>query len=567
MGRIAILDESTVGQIAAGEVIERPVSVVKELIENSLDAGATRIEVACEEGGRGALRVDDDGWGMDRDDAVLALQPHATSKLRDAHDLPRIATFGFRGEALASIAAVSAIELITRPRAADSGVRLCARGGVITDLQEVGAPAGTSITVRDLFFNAPVRRRYLRAPSTELSHLGDCVGQCLVAHPEVAFRLTHAGETLLHHGGGGLRRDAVAAVFGAEAARQLVAVEVAGAQCAATGFISPPAFTRGTRGWQWLFVNGRPIRSKVLTHAIDQAYHTLLPGGRFPVVILLLRLDPALVDVNVHPAKSEVRFLLEGELHRFVARALREALDAADLTPRMGAPPPASGPPPGERSPAAAAPAAAVGAPASALPLPFDPTPTAPAPPEVRAQIHNTFILAEGPEGLFIIDQHTAHERRLFEQIMSGGGDLLRPQPLAVPFVLSLAAREAAALRAHLDALQASGFLLEAFGHDAFLVRSVPAALEGAPCEAVLRDIVEELLQNQVSPTLEARREKLASLLACRGAVKAGDRLTLPEMQAIVRGLYQLQTRATCQHGRPTVILLSREELERRFHR
>ncbi|MBI3947256.1 MAG: DNA mismatch repair endonuclease MutL [Armatimonadetes bacterium] len=567
MSRIAILDEATIGQIAAGEVIERPASLVKELLENSLDAGARRIEVVCEEGGCRRVSVVDDGCGMEREDAVLALQPHATSKIRTARDLSRVRTLGFRGEALASIASVSSVELVTRLRGAESGARLTARAGRITDLEEVGAPEGTAVTVRDLFLNAPVRRRYLRSPTTEFGYISDCVGQYVIAHPEVALRLVHGGETALHHPGSGERLDAVVSVFGAEAARQVLPVAAPGETCAVEGFVSRPGFTRGTRAWQWFYANGRPVRSRALAHAVERAYHTLVPAGRFPVALLLFTLDSALVDVNVHPAKSEVRFLSEGDLHRFTERAVRQALQGVDLTTHLGAPPaPSAGAPLPEAADASGTPA-----PAAALPLSWEASAAgsrAPGLPEARAQIHDTYILAEGPQGLFIIDQHTAHERSLFEQLMSGcATDLLRPMPLTVPFVLSLTSREANAARGNLEALRSLGFALDPFGRDAFLVRSVPAALGGGGCETALRDTIEELLQEQAPQTLDARREKVAALLACRSAVKAGDRLTLQEMQAIVRGLYEFQSRFTCQHGRPTVILLSREELEKRFHR
>ncbi len=572
MSRIAILDEATVGQIAAGEVVERPASVVKELLENSVDAGAGRVAVEVEEGGCRRITVTDDGCGMERDDAVLALQRYATSKIRDARDLAHVQTLGFRGEALASIAAVSDVEMVTRARGAESGFRLLARGGVITDLQEVGAPEGTSIAVEHLFFNTPVRRRYLRSPATELGYISDCVAQCALAHPEVGFQLRHAGEVVLHHAGSGGLADAIVAVFGAEAARQMLPVEDPGEQYAVKGFVSRPAFTRGTRTWQWFFVNGRPVRSKVLLHAVEQGYHTLVPSGRFPVAALLLRIAPELVDANVHPAKSEVRFLSESDAHRLVARAVRATLDAADLTPQVGIPSPLLlGPPDaGTQATLPLSPPGPLAAPAQAM-LPLEPADgtAGPAPlPEARAQIHNTYILAEGPEGLFIIDQHTAHERSLFEQLLTGrAGDLLQPLPLAVPFVVSLAAREAAVLRENLEPLRAVGFALEPFGRDAFLVRSVPAAVGAGDAEAALRDTIEELLQERTPQSLDDRREKVAALMACRSAVKAGDHLTLQEMQAIIRGLYALQTRATCQHGRPTVILLSRDELEKRFGR
>lgn len=563
MGRIAILDEVTVGQIAAGEVIERPASVVKELLENSLDAGATHIEVVCEEGGCRQITVADDGCGMDAEDAVLALQPHATSKIRTVRDLPHLRTFGFRGEALASIAAVSTLELVTRERGAECGVRLTARAGTITNLQEVGAPEGTRITVRHLFQNLPVRRRALRRPATEFGYISDCVGQYIVGFPQVAFCLRHNGETVLHHRGSHDRAQSVVSVFGAEVARQMIRVERTGGACAVEGFVSHPAFTRGTRAWQWFYVNGRPVRSRTLAHAVEQAYHTLLPVGRFPIVLLLFTLDSALVDVNVHPTKSEVRFFAEGELHRLAEQAIRQALQTAEWTAATGSA--------GKAPLAQDAPSSAPVAQESALFPPSLPAGEAAATPDIpqaRAQIHNTYILAEGPQGLFIIDQHTAHERSLFEQLMSGRAeDLLRPMPLVVPLVVSLTTREANAVGENLEVLRGLGFALERFGRNAFLVRSVPAALGHADCDTLLRDTIEELLQEQAPHTLEKRREKVASLLACRSAVKAGQRLTLQEMQAIVRGLYELQSRFTCQHGRPTAILLSREELEKRFHR
>lgn len=569
MGRIAILDEATIGQIAAGEVIERPVSVVKELLENSIDAGARRITISVEEGGCRAITVVDDGEGMERDDAVLALQRHATSKIRDARDLAAARTLGFRGEALASIAAISALEIITRARGAVSGVRLAARGGTIADLQEAGAPEGTGITVRHLFFNTPVRRRYLKSPATELGHIADCVAQYAVAHPSIGFRLSHSGETLLATAGQGNLFDAIVAILGADSGRQLIPIDQPGELCSLSGYIARPTLTRGTRSGQWFFVNARPIRSRVIAHAVEQAYHTLVPSGRHPIAVLLLTMDPALVDVNVHPSKSEVRFLSEGEVHRFVSHALREALGRLDLTPRLdahsggslpsaGASPPPDHPDSGHD---------ASEAPAPALPFP-EGNACGRTPPQARAQIHDTYILAEGEDGLLIIDQHTAHERALFEQILSGtAGDLMRPLPLAVPFVLNLDTRQASALRDSLDALHAAGFSLHPFGRDAYLVRAVPAALADTDCESLLRDAIEEILSGSAPRSIEARREQIASFLACRGAVKSGDRLTLQEMQAIIRGLYALPSRFTCQHGRPTAILLSREELARRFNR
>jgi len=569
VGRIAILDEATIGQIAAGEVIERPVSVVKELLENSIDAGARRITISVEEGGCRAITVVDDGEGMERDDAVLAFQRHATSKIRDACDLATTRTLGFRGEALTSIAAVSVLEMATRARGVVSGVRLAARGGTITDLQEAGAPEGTSITVRHLFFNAPVRRRYLKSAATELGHIADCVAQYAVAHPGISFQLSQSGETILATTGQGHLFDAIVAILGAEAGRQLIPVDRPGEQCSLSGYIARPTLTRGTRSGQWFFVNARPIRSRVIAHAVEQAYHTLVPSGRHPIAVLLLTMDPALVDVNVHPAKSEVLFLSEGEVHRFVSHALREALGSLDLTPRVEAHPGSPLPVAGTATLPDTLASGHAGSDAPAPALPFAEGGTCgKAPPEVRAQIHDTYILAEGEDGLLIIDQHTAHERALFEQILSGtAGDLMRPLPLAVPFVLSLDSRQASALRDSLDALEAVGFSLHPFGRDAYLVRAVPAALANTDCESLLRDAIEEILSGSAPRSIEARREQIASFLACRSAVKSGDRLTLQEMQAIVRGLYALQSRFTCQHGRPTAILLSREELARRFNR
>ncbi len=642
---IHVLDEQVVNRIAAGEVVERPASAVKELIENSLDAGARRIEVEAEMGGRRLIRVRDDGIGMTREDALLALQRHATSKIHSDADLLRIQTMGFRGEALPSIAAVSRLELITRAFEEEIGTRVIAVGGDIKTVEEVGAPIGTTVTVRDLFFNVPVRLKFLKTVPTELGHILETVTRYAFAFPDVAFRLVHERQELLFTPGNGDRLSAVASIWGREVVRGMVEVDYERDGIHVYGLVAPPHHTRPTRQHQYFYVNLRPVRNKTLTAALDEAYRTLTPEKRYPACVLMVDLDPRQVDVNVHPAKIEVKFQHEGEVFEAVLQAIRAALLEHGMIPsaaggpavptmrprpqrEMPAPPvlpsegeaPAPSPaPPAHEEPAFDSPVEAANrealspqhyvpdvqtvhrlllqraglTPPEATPAPeesalptqeplpeFQPTETEPIETahlpfahlleelQILGQVRNTFIVASTRKGLVIIDQHVAHERVLYEQFCEGRGSVPVPrQSLLSPEPLMLDRRSALLLNERLDELNRLGFELEPFGQDTYLVRAVPSALVGRDPIGVLRDIIDELVELSVNRRLPVAREQIWITTACKLAVKAGDPLSLPEMQKLIEDLARTQNPYLCPHGRPITLTLSWSELERRFKR
>ena len=595
--------------------MERPASVVKELVENALDAGATRIAIRADEGGKKLIGVTDDGCGMDSDDAVLAFQRHATSKIRDADDLWRIATMGFRGEALPSIAAVAHVELVTRPPDAPHGTRVIVEGGFLQTVEPVGCPIGTTVTVQRLFFNTPARLKFLKSASTEFAHIAEVVSRYILAFPEVAFTLEHNGREVMRHVPTGDERAALAEVMGRELAEQLLPMHYHEPPYTVRGFVSPPTVSKPTRSHQWFFVNRRFVRNKTLAAAISHAYHGFLPEGRQPIVVLFLELPPELVDVNVHPAKIEVRFRKEAEVQGVVVRALREALVAGQVVPSVTLSPPREKPSPTLTPPPTArrdltefrqllrvkfgrsavptpmpSPSPALSpqsqptpvpspSPSATAPSPFLPPSPSPALPQPTSllprpshlvalkQLAATYILAENEQGdLFVVCQHRAHERLIFEQLhkRSEEGEVAR-QGLVVPFTLSLGQAQAAFVEANLSVLRKAGFELEPFGRNTFLVRAVPALLAQRDYEQLLRDLLDELTASQF-PADELFHEVLATI-ACKSAIKAGDVLTQEEMQQLLDDLLTLDNPALCPHGQPILIALTKAELDRRFER
>ncbi|CUU35621.1 DNA mismatch repair protein MutL [Armatimonadetes bacterium GXS] len=626
------LDETVVNRIAAGEVVERPASAVKELVENALDAGATRIEVEVEMGGRKLIRVRDDGIGMTRDDALRALERHATSKIASDADLLQIQTLGFRGEALPSIASVSKLELITRAFEEPIGTRIVVEGGEVRTVEEVGAPIGTTVTVRDLFYNVPARLKFLKTVATELGHIVETMTRYSFAYPDVSFRLIHERQELLFTPGTGDLLAAVASVWGREMVRGMVSVDWTHEGVRVRGLIAPPHHTRPTRQHQYFYVNLRPVRNKTLTAALDEAYKSLTPEKRYPACVLLVDINPRLVDVNVHPAKIEVRFQKEHVVFEAVYEAIRRSLLEHGMTPsalppqREVSPVPAPAPAPMEtESPPDAEtlhrillqraglpdapPAPEPAPPAEPHPDPFRgrvrPRPVAPPSPEpaespqpsllepatspvtepppqtahlpfahllddlqILGQVQNTFIVASTRHGLVIIDQHVAHERVLYEQFLQGRGATPVPvQRLLTPEPLTLSRRDAILLQEKLPELQAIGFEMEPFGADSFLVRGVPAALKNRDPIQTLRDIVDELVELSVSKRLPVAREQVWITTACKLAVKAGDPLSMPEMQKLIEDLAKTENPYLCPHGRPITLTISWGELERRFKR
>ncbi len=621
MGRIVVLPPDVASQIAAGEVVERPASVVKELIENSLDAGATRITIRVEEGGKKLIRVTDDGCGMDAEDAVLAFQRHATSKIKDADDLWRITTMGFRGEALPSIASVSHVELVTRPPTAEKGTRVVVEGGILQTVEPIGCPQGTTVTVKGLFFNTPARLKFLKAASTEFAHIAEVVSRYILAFPDVSFTLFHGDREILRHVPTGDERSAIAEVLGREIAQQLVPVHYHEPPYTVRGFVSPPTMSKPTRSHQWFFVNNRFVRNKTLAAAVSHAYHGFIPEGRQPIVVLFLDLPPELVDVNVHPAKIEVRFRKEAEVQAVVVRALREALVAGQVIPvasfqprtKVESPestltlrPPSSQPIARSvqrdladfrtllrlrfgrieqtTAPQVDAKTQQQNQPAPVVvtqsPTPEVSQPTSIAQPKtlplvVRPvgltpikQLAATYILAENEQGdLFIVSQHRAHERVLFEQLIrrSEGGEVLR-QGLVVPFTLNLGQRQAAFVEANLRVLKQAGFELEPFGRNTFLVRTVPAVIAQRDYEQLLQDLIDELTAGEIPTTGELLFDLLAGV-ACKAAIKAGDVLSFEEMQQLLDDLLSLENPTLCPHGQPIIIALTKSELDKRFER
>jgi DNA mismatch repair protein MutL len=633
---IRTLDEQLVNRIAAGEVVERPAAALKELIENAIDAGAARIEIEAEMGGRRLIRVRDDGIGMTRTDALNALQRHATSKIASDADLTRIATLGFRGEALPSIASVSRMDILTRAFEEDTGTHIVVEGGEVKTVEEVGAPIGTTVAVRDLFYNVPARLKFLKSVPTELGHIIETVTRYAFAYPDVSYRLVHERQELIFTPGNGDLLTAAASIWGRETMQGMVQVDYERDSIRVWGLIAPPHQTRPTRQHQYFFVNLRPVRNKTLTAALDEAYKTLTPEKRYPACILLVGIDPRQVDVNVHPAKIEVRFQREQAVFEAVVNAIRAALLQHGMIPSALPPSESRGqvitparPPDAETihqilmQRAGLAPAEAVGTPARpethahagetparpemlahadatparpavdpfaatlSLPLPT-PAPTDETPTlldteplqtthlpfahllddlQILGQVRNTYIVASTRQGLVLIDQHVAHERVLYEQLCYKRGALPIPkQHLLTPETLQLSRRDALLLQEKLPELEAIGFELEPFGVDTYLIRAVPAALKGDPVQT-LRDIVDELVELSVSKRLPVAREQIWITTSCKLAVKAGDPLSMPEMRKLIEDLARTENPYLCPHGRPITIILTWQEIERKFKR
>lgn len=609
--RISVLDEHTANRIAAGEVIERPASVVSELVQNSIDAGATSIAVTIEDGGKELIKVTDNGCGMTRQDAVLSLQRHATSKIRTVEDLDAISTLGFRGEALPSIASVSVMEMITKHETEADAVRLEVQAGTIANLESVGAPQGTTISVRKLFFNTPARLKFLKSAQTELGHITDLVGRFAMAYPSIHFRLVHNSREVLSSPATGNPLNSITQVLGRDVARQLVPISFETPAMRVSGFISNASLTRINRNYQIFFVNGRPVRSKSIAHAIDQAYRGLLQPGRYPVAIIFIELAPELVDVNVHPTKAEVKFSSEQEIHSAVHRAVNAALMAGAAAPAITsagdsvqrpAPPLSLTPdPPRYRqgafidSPGSVDLKAfqealarrrenlpdqpdpfvwerGVGVPVEESPVPeadFDAIRTvALSSVKVIGQARDTYIVAQCDDGILIIDQHVAHERVLFDRMLETD-ESRRPavQGLVLPITLSLSVREAAIVGQRLDQLRQAGFELEPFGGETYVVRGVPASIKPADAEAVLRDVISELVDLSVTKHLLVKAEQVLITACCKMAIKAGDTLSDDEMNRLVSDLLECRNPFTCPHGRPIILSLSNWELDRKFRR
>ena len=628
MSRIRALSAEVANQIAAGEVVERPANAVKELVENAIDAGARRIEIEIEEGGKKLIRVRDDGSGMTGEELVLALQRHATSKLESAADLQTIRTLGFRGEALPSIASVSHCEIVSRPHESDVGTRIEVEGGEVKNIAETGCAAGTEITIRGLFFNTPARFKFLKSDAAESGRISEMAGQLALAYPHIAFRLRSNGNETLRSEAGGVALNAVTCVLGRDIARQMLPIAASSEEndneIRVTGFAGRPQLTRSNRNLQLIFVNGRLIKSRSLQHAIAAAYEGLLHGrDRFPIAVVFLDVPTNSVDVNVHPTKSEVRFAREWEVHHALRVALRETLVASQLAPDWGFARDAqtTGPfqslpqPPGstveiDRTPidrnslvpdfkgfhhdvapgggniagfrAAQQNFASNGyapQPFSYSPAPNEQAQTtlpgvAPSGPETLSlrplgQIsNNAYILCEGRDGLYIVCQHRAHERVLADRaIAAAEGRPVEAQRLVIPFTAEVGPRALAAIEENDVLLKDLGFEVEPFGGASVLVRSVPSLVANRDYETAFHDLVDDLASGGAGLTIQERRRALLTMLSCKNAIKAGDSLRPEQIQGLLDDLATVPNPGICPHGQPILIKISTYELHKKFER
>jgi DNA mismatch repair protein MutL len=591
VGRIERLPEDVANQIAAGEVVERPASIVKELVENALDAEATRITVEVEEGGTSLVRVIDDGTGMSNADAVLCLERHATSKLRSISDLESLSTLGFRGEAVPSIASVSRFTLTTTERGAVEGTRVFVEGGILRKAETVGAPPGTTIEVRDLFFNVPARRKFLKRAQTEMSHVSDAIVRVALARPEVAIRLTSQGRVLVDvpRSSEVDPRGRLSRILGAEVAKELypIANDERSSTVRVRGWIGAPSLSERTTRGLYTFVNGRFVRDRTVQHASQEGYRTLLERGRYPVVVLWIELPPSRVDVNVHPQKTEVRFADTSEVHRAVTSALTRSLAAQPWVAisqtrqehavevlALSRARTASAPPRrwDDRLMPSFWPAVA-GEPPVPRPVKIEapelPPPRGFASLEPVGQLFATYLVCQGADRLVLIDQHAAHERIAFERMRRQKAQgRVEVQPLLVPRTIELDPGRAAIAATSIEALAQLGLDLEPFGGSTWILKSVPAALARADLDRMLLDVLDELrdLDRAQTPIVEAM-DAILSCAACHSVVRAGDRLTKEEIRALLEQMDQIDFGAHCPHGRPVFVEWSDRELAAMFHR
>jgi len=586
VGKIRVLPGEVISRIAAGEVVERPAAVVKELIDNSLDAGSTRITVEVVDGGRRSIRVSDDGEGMTPADAPMAFQRHATSKLRSEHDLSTIRTLGFRGEALPCIASVSKVQVTTACRTEPVGTRLILTGGALTKSEEVAAAPGTQIDIEELFFNTPARKKFLKTTTTEFSHICQAVQQAALAWPGTRFRLTHNGQEVADYPAAASRRDRILQIYGLRFVEQAATVSGARAGIRVEGLTVQPMHTRAGRTPQELFVNRRAVKNAAVSHAVYEAYGAYLPKGRHPQFVLFLDVDSERVDVNVHPTKREVRFADQDLVFQAVRSAVRAAIGAdtgAAQAPReFGASMPSFGSPfqTTDRSGAfgsvggGSAPVlySLQGGTESGTPVAGEQAQTFLAGVEREiiplGQLGRTYLVAQVGSELQVIDQHTAHERVLFERLCRARlSQALPSQPLLIPETVDVPAQHAVLLQRHLPELEQAGLKIEPFGARTFIVRAVPALLKPLDYAALVLDLVDDLSQWNTTSPLETRLRSVMASLACHGAVRAGRAMELPEIKRLIEEWVEEGLPTTCPHGRRVALRLPEEELARIFGR
>lgn len=578
--RIRRLSEGTVNRIAAGEVIERPASVVKELVENAIDAGASQVDVAFRGGGKSLIRVSDDGTGMAPDDLALAVERHATSKLAD-DDLIDIRFLGFRGEALPSIGAVSRLSISSRPRSGGDAHVITVEGGALTPPRPTALSLGTEIDVKDLFYATPARLKFLKADRTETAEAAEVVRRMALVHPEAGFSFVTEERRLVDAPKGEGEVARIRRILGADFMENAVSFEIQREAVRVRGYAGLPTWSRNNSAQQYMFVNGRSVRDKLISGAIRGAYADLMPSGRFPALVLFLDCPPERVDVNVHPAKAEVRFRDGGLVRGLIVSAIRDALGrkrapdtglsrqtAASFRPVMPRPfshrgfdedetqaalamnmPPASS--------AASVPSADIGVPQPEYPLG-----------QARAQIHDNYIVAQTRDGFVLVDQHAAHERLVYERLKRERAERgVETQPLLVPEVVDLDPVQVERLAGASDMLAKVGLVLEAFGDGAVIIREVPAAIGKADLSGIVRDVADELSELGVSTSIEERINHVLATMACHNSVRAGRRLRPEEMNALLREMEATPNSGQCNHGRPTFIELKLADIEKLFGR
>lgn len=620
VSRIKLLDAHCINQIAAGEVVERPLSVVKELVENSLDAGARKIEIVVEGGGTSLIRIKDDGAGIIAEDLRLAVLPHATSKITEIKDLDQLQTLGFRGEALPSIASVSKLTILSRTQADVSGKELTVEGGTFISLVETGCPYGTMVTVRDIFYNTPARQKFLRSASTEFGWISDMVSRLALARPDVAFSLRHPTNLILQTPGNGNLLDTIAAVNGNDTARKMLPVSYTSEKLTISGFTSLPEQVRSSRSSITFIVNGRVIRSQLLNHALKDGYHTLIPAGTYPVSVITLTMDPSDYDVNVHPAKLEIKFKAEQELSHQLSETIRKALlDSVPVrsfttekheqysvfvndTKLKSDPLLRDKPinweqlkiiyqPQVKETPNPLASDLSnkqvllikeheqkmdsEQSSASELAIAAEST-NAIEPPTLSkfqdlytiGQVFNTYILAADERNLYVIDQHAAHERIRYEELLKLTKESQSLcQQLLIPETIELTAQEEQILLAHFQYLHEMGFVIEHFGERTYFLRGVPILNNLDSPGKLFKIFLDEILNTSYSPSREKMMEEWIYMMACRSAVKGKERLVIQEMDEIIQTLGKSENPYSCPHGRPTIIEISMKELAQRFGR
>lgn len=601
IAKVHRLDDNTINKIAAGEIVERPASVVKELIENAIDAGASRIEIDIKNGGRQLIKITDNGCGMEREDAVLAIERHATSKISDSDDLHSLLSLGFRGEALPSIAAVSTFTLVTKTPAKDLGTLIEVKAGILKKVKDTGAPDGTSITVQDLFFNTPVRFKYLKTIPTESGYIHEIVSWLALGYPEISFRLIHNEYEMLFTPGNGSYEDVIIALFGKEIKRELLRINYEDKGLKISGFLGKPSIARNNRKNEMFFVNRRFVHSRTLSMALEKAYHTLLPIARYPFALLFVDIEPDAIDINVHPSKMEVRFANDSEIFKSIYHSVHNNLKDNSLlsewiTPDESIPvkfefnqmTPAAANNPGTSSQEnlgfgyrafqdTTAQIASVSEQAFQnynSEISINPLNNKEEKESIVNQmfifpktVKNTYIIIQDEKGLLFIDQHAAHERILYEKFFHETGAILGSQALLIPETVNLNYSQYKIVNERIKLFNEIGFELQPFGGNSIVIREVPLALFNLDYKQIIIDLLEEYINFKTFKNPSEIKEAFIITMACRTAVKAGDKLEFLEIQGLVKDLFNCENPYTCPHGRPAVFRMSFEELAKKFLR